>query len=132
MPFDSIPTLEAKVATLLEISRVLKPDGLKILVAASRDLYLNEWVSLSSADFPENQRAKSGDVVRVTITDLGDRRAVEDILWTEDAYHETFLRTPLKLIETLRPTARPEDPYQCDWKSERTHAPVVMFVLRNG
>jgi ubiquinone/menaquinone biosynthesis C-methylase UbiE len=130
MPFDNIPTMEEKVGTLLQISRVLKPGGMKILVAGSHDLYLREWVSFSTLDFPENKLAKSGDPVKAVIKDLGDRRVVEDILWTEDAYHETFKRTPLRLLETRRPTIGPDDQYQCQWISERTHAPVVIFVLR--
>jgi SAM-dependent methyltransferase len=130
MPFDNIPTMDEKVRTLLEMARVLKPGGIKILVAASHDLYLREWVSWSTADYPENRLAKAGDPVKVAITDLGDRRVVEDTLWTKDAYDETFRRTPLQPLEILRPIARPHDPYQCEWVSEQTHAPFVIFVLR--
>jgi ubiquinone/menaquinone biosynthesis C-methylase UbiE len=130
MPFDNMLTMGEKVRTLLEMTRVLKPGGLKILVAASHELYLREWVSWSTADFPENRFAKAGDPVKIVITDLGDRRVVEDTLWTEDAYHETFKRTPLQLLETLRPIVGPNEQYQCDWISERTHAPFVIFVLR--
>jgi SAM-dependent methyltransferase len=129
MPFDSIATGEEKARTLREISRVLKPGGVKILVAASRDVYLREWVSWSSRDFPENRQARSGDRVRLVINDLGDDRIVTDTLWTEDAYRETFAATPLRLVETLRPVVRPDDTYRCDWISERTHAPFVIFVL---
>jgi len=130
MPFDSIPTMAAKVATLNEISRVLKPGGLKILVAASHELYLREWISWSTSEFPENRLAKSGDPVRVVINDLGDRRIVEDTLWTEEAYHDTFSRTSLRLVETIRPIARPDDTHRRDWISERDHAPFVIFVLK--
>jgi SAM-dependent methyltransferase len=132
MPFDTIPTMTEKVRTLLEIARVLKPGGIKILVAASHELYLREWVSWSSIDFPENRLAKAGDPVKIAITDLGDRQIVEDILWTEDAYRETFAHTPLELLEILRPTIGPHDSYQCKWISERTHAPFVIFVLRKA
>lgn len=131
MPFDNIATEAEKVRTLQAMSRVLKPGGLKVLVAASRELYLHEWVSWSTSDFPENRFARAGDTVRVVINDLGDRRVLEDTLWTEEAYHGTFRQTPLELLETLRPTSRPEDPIQFDWISERTHAPFVIFVLRN-
>jgi ubiquinone/menaquinone biosynthesis C-methylase UbiE len=130
MPFDNMPTMKEKVDTLFEISRVLKPGGVKILVAASHELYLREWVSWSTVDFPENKHAKSGDQVRVVINDLGDRRVVEDTLWTEDAYHETFRRTPLQLVETRRPMIGPQDHYRREWISERTHAPFVVFILK--
>ena len=105
MPFDSIATLQAKVDTLCEISRVLKPDGFKILVASSKDIYLREWVSFSSEQFLENRSAKSGDTVRVIVNELGDQRAVEDILWTEEAYGKTFGYTPswTRDIRSLRP-----------------------------
>jgi ubiquinone/menaquinone biosynthesis C-methylase UbiE len=48
MPFDNMPTMGEKVRTLLEMTRVLKPGGVKILVAASHELYLREWVSWST------------------------------------------------------------------------------------
>jgi ubiquinone/menaquinone biosynthesis C-methylase UbiE len=51
MPFDNMPTIAEKVGTLLEMSRVLKLGGIKILVAASHDLYFREWVSWSTANF---------------------------------------------------------------------------------
>ncbi len=130
MPFDSIPTAEEKAETLIEISRVLKPGGWKILVASSHEVYLREWVSFSATEFPENRSAKDGDTVRVFINDIGDRRAVEDILWTEGAYRSTFEKTPLQLVETEHPIVTPDDDYRCEWISERTHAPWTIFVLR--
>jgi ubiquinone/menaquinone biosynthesis C-methylase UbiE len=132
MPFDNMPTEEEKVRTLLEMSRVLRPGGMKILVAASRDLYLREWVSWSTADFPENRLAVSGDTVKIVIKDLGDRRVLEDTLWTEDAYRQTFRQTPFQLLETRSPTIGPQDQYQCNWISERAHAPFVFFILGNA
>ncbi len=132
MPFDSIATIQEKASALVEISRVLKPGGWKILVASSHDIYLREWVSFSAAQFPENRSAKDGDTVKVVINDTGDRRAVEDILWTESAYVETFKETPLQLIDTQHPIAAPDDDYQCEWISERDHAPWIVFVLRKS
>ena len=119
-----------KVDTLREIARVLKPGGMKILVAGSRELYLREWVSWSTRDFPENALAESGDRVRVVINDLGDRRVVEDTLWTEDAYRATFRKTPLRLVETRKPTIGAKDQYEREWISERDHAPFVVFILK--
>ena len=132
MPFDSIPTMQEKLCTLAEISRVLKPGGWKILVASSHDIYLREWASFSAVEFPENRSARDGDTVRVLINDMGDRRAVEDILWTEAAYVETFRRSSFQLVGTEHPTVSPDDDYQCEWISERTHAPWVIFVLRKS
>jgi SAM-dependent methyltransferase len=130
MPFDSIATMQEKIDTLVEISRVLKPGGWKILVASSHDIYLREWVSFSAVEFPENRSAKNGDTVRVFINELGDRRPIEDTLWTEEAYHNTFRRTSLQLVETRHPIVAPDDDYWCEWISEYTHAPWVVFVLQ--
>ncbi len=132
MPFDSIPTKEEKVRTLREISRVLKHGGTKILIAASPEFYLHEWVSWSTKSFPENRIARSGDVVRVVIKDLGDDRVVEDYLWTDESYRETFAETPLRLVETRRPLAQPEDPYQCEWLNETAVAPFSIYVLKKA
>ena len=132
MPFDNIPIMQDKVDTLNEISRVLKPGGFKVLVSTSADVYPHEWVSFSSSAFPENRMAKSGDRVRVVINEFGDQRAVEDILWTEAAYEETFRQTKLRLLETQHPIVQSEDIYQCEWRSETTRAPWIIFVLQNA
>jgi len=129
-PFDTIATAGEKIETLNEISRVLKPDGRSILVASSPELYMREWVSFSTSEFPENKMARDGDKVRVLIKDAGSRRLVEDILCTEANYEAIFQKTTLMLLEKRSPLASVDDRYQCDWISELSNAPWMVFLLQ--
>jgi len=129
-PFDSIATVREKTETLMEIARVLKPGGWAILVASSPEIYKREWVSFSSSEFPENKGARDGDKVKVFIKEASDRRVVEDILCTEATYEAIFRETPLMLLRKRSPLAAAEDSYQCDWISELSHAPWMVFILK--
>jgi len=99
-----------------------------VSVVSSPDIYLNEWASFSTRDFPENARAKNGDVVQTVITDIEDRRPVEDILWADDAYQETYRQAGLEVVGTHRPLGRESEPYP--WVNETRIAPWVIYVLR--
>jgi SAM-dependent methyltransferase len=94
-PFDNIPTMEKKVAILSGLRRALAPEGRIVNVVTSPETYVHEWASFSTKDFPENRAAKSGDRVRIVMLDVEDRRPVEDVLWTEEAYRETYGRAGL-------------------------------------
>ncbi len=67
-------------------------------VVSSPDIYLYEWASFSTRDFPENRRAACGNPVRIVVTDLEDRRPVEDVLWPDQDYREVFRRAGLQLV----------------------------------
>ena len=47
---------------------------------SSPEIYLHEWASFSTKEYPENRFARSGDVVRIITKDFADRRPAEDIL----------------------------------------------------
>lgn len=126
--FDNIPTLEKKVALFQLLRRLLKAGGRIVSVVSSPDIYVHEWASFSTRDFPGNQTAKSGDKVRIVMLDVEDKRPVEDILCTEEDYHEVYKRANLAPVATYRPLARPSEPYP--WVSETTIAPWVIYVLK--
>ena len=125
--FDNIPTMEKKVARFQSLRQLLKADGRIVNLVSSPGIYVNEWASFSTTDFPENRTARSGDKVRIVILDVEDRRPVEDILWTGEDYHEAYRRSGLLPIAIHRPLARDSEPYA--WVSERTIAPWVIYVL---
>jgi ubiquinone/menaquinone biosynthesis C-methylase UbiE len=125
--FDNIPTMEKKVTLFEALRRSLAPHGRIVNLVSSPDIYVHEWASFSTRDFPENRTAKSGDRVRIVMLDVKDRRPVEDILWTDDAYHETYARAGLQAVETRRPLAKPGERFS--WVSETTTAPWVIYVL---
>lgn len=125
--FDNIPTMERKVALFRSLNHLLKPGGHIVSLVSSPEIYVNEWASFSTKDFPENRTAKSGDTVRIVMLDVDDKRPVEDILWTDEDYHEVYRRAGLALVATYRPLAKHSEPYS--WVSETTIAPWVIYVL---
>lgn len=126
--FDNIPTMDNKVRIFKGLGSLLKNEGRMISVVSSPEIYVHEWTSFSTEDFPENKRAKSGDVVRIVQTDIEDKRPVEDVVWTDEYYQETYKRAGLELVETYKPLAKENEPFK--WINETRIAPWVIYVLR--
>lgn len=124
--FDNVPGAEAKVRLLAALRRLLRPAGALVNLVSSPDIYRNEWASFSTRDFPENRLARSGDRVRIVMTDVPDRRPVEDILWDHEAYLECYSAAGLEVLEIHRPVGRPDEPYT--WVAETRVAPWVIYV----
>ena len=125
--FDNVPTREKKVALLTSLARLLTSGGRIVNLVSSPDIYMNEWASFSTRDFPENRTARSGDKVLITMLDVEDRRPVEDILWTNDDYLDVYERAGLTLLQTYRPLAKPSEDFA--WVSETAIAPWVIYAL---
>jgi SAM-dependent methyltransferase len=125
--FDNVPTSEKKVALFRSLAGLLRRDGRIVTVVSSPDIYVNEWVSFSTQDFPENRTAQCGDVVRIVMLDVPDRRPVEDIVWTDQGYREVYQGAGLVPLETHRPLGDPTEPFH--WAAETTVAPWVVYVL---
>jgi ubiquinone/menaquinone biosynthesis C-methylase UbiE len=126
--FDNIPTMEKKVSLFGSLGRTLNADGCIVNVVSSPEIYVHEWASFSTKDFAGNRAATSGDKVLIVMLDVDDGRPVEDILWTDDAYRETYRRAGLIPVEVLKPLADGTESY--DWVSETEVAPWVVYVLR--
>jgi SAM-dependent methyltransferase len=126
--FDNIPGFERKARLFHGLGSLLKEDGRLVSVVSSPEIYVHEWVSFSTKDFPENRAAASGDVVKIIVTDHEDRRPVEDILWTDEAYAEVFASAGLEAVATYRPLATGNEPYE--WVNETRIAPWVIYVLK--
>ena len=87
------------------------------------DVYL-----ISTKDFPENSRAKSGDKVKIIMTDVEDSRPVEDVVWTDESYKDNYKNVGLGLIKTYSPLAKKSEPFE--WKNEIRIAPWTIYVLK--
>lgn len=125
--FDNVPGRETKVGLLAALRRLLRPAGTLVNLVSSPDIYRNEWASFSTRDFPENRLARSGDRVRIVMTDVPDRRPVEDVLWSHEAYLECYSAAGLELLEAHRPLGRAEEPYP--WVMETRIAPWVIYAV---
>lgn len=126
--FDNIPTMEKKVALFRELAILLRSKGRIVNLVSSPEIYTHEWASFTTKDFPENRYAKSGDKVKIIMTDVEDQRPVEDILWTDEAYQEVYKQAGLKLIKMYKPLAKDDEPYK--WVNETRIAPWVIYVLK--
>ncbi len=127
--FDNIAgkNNDNRVRILRDLGRLLNRDGKLVLIVSRPEIYTHEWASFSTKDFPENQLAKSGDKVRIVVTDHADPRPVEDILWTDESYREVFEAARLRLLQKYEPLARGNEPYS--WASEVQIAPWAVYVL---
>jgi SAM-dependent methyltransferase len=127
--FDNIPTLEKKVALFSELRKLLRDDGKIVSLVSSPEIYLNEWASFTTKDFPENRDADTGDRVRIIVTDVEDRRPVIDILWKDEAYRDVYERAGLEPVAMYKPLGRESEPY--NWVSETKVAPWTIYVLQH-
>ena len=125
--FDNIPTREKKIALFRDMRRLLRPGGRIVSLVSSPDIYVNEWTSFSTRDFPGNRTARSGDKVLIVMLDVADRRPVEDVLWTDDSYRDVYRHAGLEVVDTYRPLGNASDGPA--WVSETTIAPWVIYVL---
>ena len=126
--FDNISGFLLKVRLFRDLAALLRSSGKLVSVVSSPDIYIHEWASFTTKDYPENRSARTGDVVKIVTTDFADRRPAEDILCTDESYREIYARSGLTVLESYRPLGRPEDPYK--WVSETSIAPWVIYVLK--
>jgi len=126
--FDNIPTMEKKVENLKAIRMLLKSEGIIVNLVSSPEIYTHEWTSFSTKDFPENKHAKSGDKVKIIITETDDQRPVEDVVWTNEYYQKVFNKAELECTRIYKPLAKDDEPYE--WINETKIAPWVIYVLK--
>lgn len=125
--FDNIPGFETKVRLFRDLGALLKTSGKLVSIVSAPEIYLYEWASFSTKDYPENRLARSGDIVRIITTDFPDRRPAEDILCTDECYRDVYRRADLEVVATYKPLAKGDEPYK--WINEKKVAPWVIYVL---
>ena len=125
--FDNIPQQD-KVAHFADLAGLLAPEGRILNLVSTPEIYTHEWASFSTLDFPENREAKSGDVVRIIMTDVTDRRPVEDVVCSKASYLEIYREAGLGLVASHEPLGRDTEPFK--WVSETRVAPWRIDVLK--
>lgn len=126
--FDNIPGMERKVKIFRELGRLLKPEGRIVNLVSAPEIYFHEWASFSTVDFPENLDANSGDIVKIINTAIKDSRPVDDIIWPDHSYRETYDRAGLAVVHMYKPLAKESEPFE--WVNETRIAPWVIYVLK--
>ena len=127
--FDNIAK-QLKVRIFRDLRKLLAENGIIVSIVSSPEIYTHEWASFTTQDFPENAAARSGDVVRIVVTDHQDRRPVKDILYTDESYREVYQEAGLEAVRMLKPLAKGDELYQ--WVSETRIAPWVIYVLKRA
>ncbi len=129
--FDNIPTREKKLALFTALNGLLAGGGRIVSLVSSPDIYVHEWASFSTKDFPQNRTARSGDTVRIVMLDVDDQRPVEDVLFTDSDYLEVYAAAGLEVVELHRPLGRTDEPFR--WVTETRVSPWSIYVLgRSG
>jgi len=125
--FDNIPDVAKRAELLRGLRRLLTDKGRIILLGSTPDIYIHEWSSFTTKDFPENRFAKSANAVRIVMKDVADARPVVDILWFHEDYLNLFAAAELTLIAHYKPLGRDDEPYK--WITETSIAPWMIYVL---
>ena len=126
--FDNIPSDVTRLRTLEAIGRLLKPTGRFLNLVSDPAIYVHEWVSFSTRDFPENRSAGSGDRVRIVMLDVPDRRPVEDVVCSDAEYRRLYAQAGLAVEALHQPLGRADDGIA--WVSETTVAPWSIYVIK--
>ncbi len=126
--FDNIPDEQKRINLLKELSNLLKEGGIIICLDSTPEIYINEWASFSTKDFPENKFAKSGDRVKIINTEMKDNRPVEDIFWKDKDYKRCFKKAGLELIHSHKTYGKIDEPFE--WINETKIAPWIIYVLK--
>ena len=128
--FDNIPTLPKRLRLFKGLARLLTENGRIINLVSAPEIYINEWASFSTKDFPENQSAQGGDGVRIVMLDVPDHRPIDDVLWTEADYRRLYSEAGLEVLELHAPLGLPSDP--CSWVTEESVSPWAIYVLKRS
>lgn len=127
--FDNIPgTMKARI--FRDLGKLLRQNGTIVSMVSSPEIYTHEWASFTTRNFLENASARSGDVVRIVVTDHGDQRPVEDILCTDESYRTVYRDANLQTIRIFKPLAQGDESFP--WVNETKIPPWTIYVLRRA
>lgn len=126
--FDNINPPENKISLFRQMGSLLNDGGIIINLVSSPLIYIHEWVSFSTKDFHENRNAKSGDRVKIIMTDVPDRRPVEDIMCSDEEYRRIYREAGLQVVETYSPQGRFDE--DIEWINETLIPPWEIYVLK--
>jgi SAM-dependent methyltransferase len=125
--FDNIPGVAKRRELLSGLRSLLRDEGRIVLLGSTPEIYMHEWASFTTRDFPENRDKKSGEQVRIIMKDVEDRRPVVDLIWFPGDYADLFAASGLRIVVHHLPLGREDEPIE--WLTETSIAPWVIYVL---
>ena len=125
--FDNIPTHERRVRLFSGLRGLLSAEGVMVNIVSTPEMYVHEWATFTTKDYPENRVARSGDIVRIRTKDYSDGRPVEDVLWSHADYLAVYAKAGLEVLVVERPLATGEE--GIGWGSETSVAPWAIYIL---
>lgn len=123
-----IKTLDEMKKVFEEVHRVIKFNGVFIILTVNDDFYRHDWVSVDTS-YPENANPKSGDIVKIKIKAINEE--LQDYYWTQKDYEKIINATGFSVVEKLMPKADPNN-QETKWISELEHSPYVIYVLKKS
>lgn len=123
-----ISSIKKLTALFMEISRILKQDGVFIAVTGSEELYKRDWLTLDVKNFPENINPESGDICKINLTNIG--LLLHDYFWTNNDY--TYVAENSGFVVTKRLYPLGEVNEGIDWKDELYYPPFVFYEFKKS
>lgn len=120
-----IGTMEELLKYMKEARRVIKSNGIIMVITGTDDLYSKDWLCLKT-DFPENKFLRSGDKAKIVVPEVN--MEFTDYYWTENDIQQLFNLSKFKILETYYPLALKEEPYL--WKDEKKFPPFVIYIIK--
>lgn len=109
-----------------EICRVLKPNGIFIIVTTNRNLYNPDSKWLSYKALSDKKNLQSGDVISLKMTDIDLELA--DYFWSDEDYEQWTEEAHMTLLAKDNPKGKDSD--NIKWASEAKVSPYTLYVLR--
>lgn len=117
--FVEMKTKEEMIEAANEIARVLKPDGIFILISTNPKSIGHEFISYV---YKRKDNLKSGDSVTCIVKGTTSFQ-IDDTYWTEVDYNSVMKQAGFKEIKIMYPTA--EGP---NWQDETIIAPDIVLL----
>lgn len=108
-----------------EIYRVLKPNGIFIMIVCNENTYNRDWLT-ENTEFEENRELSSGSRVKILFKDLN--LSIYDYFWSDEDYWTIIRQSNMQLLETHSPLGDVADGY--DWRLEKSISPVTIYVAQ--
>lgn len=122
-----IPSKDDMKKIFLELRRVLKEEGIIVIVTDAENMYKHDCASFIYS-FPENRQITGG--MKVKIGFRGTNIIFRDYYWTEKDYGEVFSEANFEVLELHKPLATGKEPFK--WYSETKYPHFAIYVLKEA